>query len=525
MRTKILDYYKSLLALGWLYADDEGLINAQMGDVTMPATVNKKRLILPTIAQMKNRDWKERIAFHPISEQLNLGVSDVLADFRKQVEARLNISIAFLMKELIRIAVDTEGQKNLTSEQGQVLNVLSKAKTRTKEKFDELTKKLKSSGTSNAFLNLYIRNGGMVGGKGYARAGIATFPLYTELAQGDKIVQGVKFTGEDREMFKALFEFIFPTLATDPEWYNVGVNARTAPTLEAFVRVTMRIVTDLMSAARPYLDIMPGAPILLGFPEDLGQWIELMDDTEQFERARRAIPTQDGNEGDDDVNANSGKAEPLKTSEVSERREDVRDAPAQGTAVVNDAVQEAVSRFRPRGSILPANQDPMKVQVKTTQQVPPQSGINHAALERERREREKQEDEEYERKRQRRREEDEEEEDRRRERRRERDREDRDRDDDRRRRDRDDDDDRRRDRDDDDDRGRKRSIWDNPVMRDRLDDAEDDEAYVRRRDRYRERDDRDDRYDDRRRSRSRFDRDDDYDDRYDRSRSRSRFRR
>lgn len=490
MRDKLMTLYTNLLAVGWLYPDEHGQISAKIANIDMPAMLGDKRLVLPTREQMKNKDWSKRVPFHPLSEQLNLGVSDVLAEFRKQVESRLNTSIGFLIKNLIRIAVDVEGQKNLTSEQGQVLNILSKAKVRTQEKYDELEKKMRAAGVTNGFLNLFIRRGGMIGGQGFTRAGIATFPLYNELCEGNKTINGVTFGKDDHAMFKELHEFIFPTLLTDKEWYNVGVNQRTAPTVEAFVRLTIRLISDLMETARPYMDIMPGSNIILNFPQELGDWISLFDDADEFERARRAVPPQDGNEGSPNPKEgqDEGRARRLESSKREEVEPEERESERREVVREEDPVQSAAGGFRAIGSRPSEIKPEYSTAKKGTTSQPVQSGrgIDHAAIERERREREEQDDREWEDRERRRREREDEEDrierDRRRRRQDERDREyDRDRDRDRDRR-RGDDYGRRDERDDDDrERGRKRSLWDNPIAQDLLDESEREERYGNRR--------------------------------------------
>src|ERR1700743_2838897 len=99
MRDKIIDYYKILLDLGWMVADEDGNVSVKLGDQLIPATISGKRVVLPTRDQMKNQNWDNRVGFHPLRESFNLGISDMVATLRDQFVQRLNASIAYLMKE------------------------------------------------------------------------------------------------------------------------------------------------------------------------------------------------------------------------------------------------------------------------------------------------------------------------------------------------------------------------------------------------------------------------------------------
>jgi hypothetical protein len=532
LRDKIIDYYKILLAIGWLEADEAGNVSLVIGDDVMPATIDGKRVILPTREQMKNRNWEHRIGFHPLRESYNLGISDVLANLRDQYVQRLNASIAYLMKELIDIGYNTEGQKNLSTEQLQVMNALQQCSDTTVKSFASLQKKTQASNSADQFINIFIKKGGMVNDQTYGRAAIVSFPIYQQLVEGNEKVNGVKITGKDREMFIKLYKFIFPTI-DNKEAFNVGVNARSAPFLEALIRATFGVVDQLVETSKPYMSLV-AMPTILTFPNDMGDWVEIFDSKDMVEKLASAIPNL--TRGEEAEEPTEPKALPSR----DERREPEQERKVEITANVN------ADKASPRGRMIlgaPAGATGESL-TKTTGEraVVTGRGVSRDSdLDREAERKRREEEDRVRRQRER---EDEEE---RARRRRERDEEDRDRGT-RSTRDRDDDRDRGRDRDDErrnrsrdeeDDRTRRTGdiFEDNPVLRGNLRDEED---YARRdrgrgRDRYDERDDRggprgrirdlrdgggrgrgrDDRYyDDRGRDRD--------DDRYDRDRGRYR---
>lgn len=348
MRDKIIDYYKTLLSLGWLVSDEDGQISVQLGDELMPATINGKRMILPTREQMKNTNWDSRVGFHPLRESYNLGVSDVVAGLRDQFVQRLNTSISYLMKELISIAHDQEGQKNLTTEQAQVLNALPKCDDRTVKDFASLMKNTKSRNNADQFINIHIRRGGVVKGVTYGRAGIVKFPIYDQLKASKEPVNGVKLSVKDREMFIKLYEFIFPELVSDPEFFSVGVSSRSAPFLEALVRSALNVADALAEAAQPYMDKVD-LPQILYFNPELGDWKEIFDSKDMVEQLARTIPPLNANE--DGHLADLAKEKDLESPSREERRPAARDVPAAREPVREAAKPAPASTETVRGNM------------------------------------------------------------------------------------------------------------------------------------------------------------------------------
>lgn len=471
MRDEILEYYKSLLALAWMYPDEKGFIYTKAGDVDVPAILDGKHLILPTRQQLKNTDWSERLIFNPMHEEFNLGVSDTLTEFRGQVINRLNATMAKVFEHFVNLGINQDVHKHLNTEQGQVLNALVKVTDKTAQRLSEMRKKMSVNNTSK-FISVFIKRGGMVNGEGFSRVGVVNFPLYKELLDPEIHPGGVKLTKDDRKIFKELYEFIFPFLLTDADGYSVGVNSRTAPNLECFLRSVLKVVGTLMETTRPYKDLFPDFDPFLVFPEDLPKWIDLFDNKTMVEKAARAIPKLPGSEGKDEEDDREDDRREVKESETSRRDEsEVREEPApkparKGPMRIGNMTATPNSQ---------AKESPAEKEAITRAFSPRPRDIDHSELARERRARELEEEEEYRR-------------DRGRSRSRSRGR-DYD-DDDRGRRSRSrrdsrddyDDDDRdtrrrrsrgRDDYDDERDRGDRgpRSIWDNPVLRDAEDDA------------------------------------------------------
>lgn len=288
IRDDILVDYAVLLDIGWLKADDEGNVSVIMGDEVFPATIDGKRLVMPTREQMKDRDWSHRIGFHPIREAFNEGVSDVLANLRDQFVQRLNLSTAYLMKELIHIGYDVSNQKNLTSEQSQVLAALTHCNENTVKTFESLQKKTRASNSADQFINIFIRKGGTVKGNAFSRAAIVSFPLYQKLLSDEEKINGVKVSKKDREMLIKLHQFIFPKI-DEKEAYNVGVSSKTAPFMESMVRSTINVANDIIGTSEYFMSIVD-MPYILTFPEGMNKWIDIFDDPSIVQKMADSIP-------------------------------------------------------------------------------------------------------------------------------------------------------------------------------------------------------------------------------------------
>ncbi|WP_207839050.1 hypothetical protein, partial [Pseudomonas sp. 43(2021)] len=97
------------------------------------------------------------------------------------------------------------------------------------------------------FISGWLRKGGMIKGRTYARGCIVSFPFYNKMVDSDFLdnkPKGVR--NADPEAFRKLLKFIFPNLET-PEEYYAGSDSRVAPFFEAFLKSSLRIANDLQT--------------------------------------------------------------------------------------------------------------------------------------------------------------------------------------------------------------------------------------------------------------------------------------
>lgn len=290
---KILDLYKSLLKAASSVVSEDGFVSKKFGDNTDPFLVKGKRLVLPTQEHLSNPDWKDRVVFHPLNENILRGESTVMEEFRAGLNANLHMTISMLMFSLLVLGTSASEHSKLTPDQSEFLSKVKNADEKTLENFQKLLKVMNVKQSNNVFVNIYLKRAGKVNNIAYRRAGIVTFPFYNELVGStNHEVYGVKLRVKDVETFKNLFEYIFPQAAT-PEAYNCGSNSTVAPYLDSLMHA-------FMSIASPINDQITLMGSALEEVKDLmieSEWVESFDNLEALLPEIRAIPMQAGNEG------------------------------------------------------------------------------------------------------------------------------------------------------------------------------------------------------------------------------------
>lgn len=309
MTMKLLDLYRSLLLTGGLVSSEDGYVSVHMpGGEKTPAVLKGKRLVLPTTEHLRKPMGEERIAFHPLSENILRGESEVLGYLRQAINMRLNLVFGSLALELMQIATSPAEHAKLNPDQSEFLSRVKNADEKTYAVLGKLMQAMPIAQTQKAFVSIYLKRSGTVEGKRYARVGVVSFPLYQELLKAETTheVYGVKMRVKDRETLLALLEYMVPSIA-DAQAHHQGSDSKVAPYLDALMKA-------LMVAAGPLNDLIALFRNQLANPEDLqfeDQWVEAFENLEAMIPQIRAIPMQAGNEGSSSgAEGTSGSAAP-----------------------------------------------------------------------------------------------------------------------------------------------------------------------------------------------------------------------
>lgn len=302
MSEKLNELYRSLLSVGNLFPDSQGFVKVRFGKETDVALVDGKQLVLPTDAQLNNRDdprWEKRIGFHPLGELANRPAeSEVLAYFRKAVNIRLNVTFGTLALELMDVAASTAVHGNLSPDQQEYLSRLSGVDDETYRAFTQLVRACPATNPLQNFVSVFIKRAGTIGDRRYARVGVVNFPLYQEVVKAKhhpkREVYGVALRVKDRDAIQALLEYMIPGI-DEPEQFSQGSNSLVAPGIDALMKAVKAVVLPLNDLIDLYKSVL----------EDLSElefnldWVEAFtgDNLNAWQGEARMIPVLSGNEG------------------------------------------------------------------------------------------------------------------------------------------------------------------------------------------------------------------------------------
>lgn len=290
---KLNEVYSAILAFAGLEADGDGYISTIINDRREPAVLGGLRLVLPMDQHLRNPNPKEKVIFHPLSENILRGESEVITKLRDIINIRLNFTFGIICHSLLSLAASPEEHHKLSPDQTELLIALKDVDTTTAIHFSSLIIEGIKNQANKLFMNIYLKRGGSIGDKRYSRAGILTFSLYEELMKDAAEVYGVKLRVKDKEALKQLYQFVLPGIESDVTCYNRGSDSTIAPYLDALMKTAMTI-------ASRFNDIFDQYGAFIEYSSDLvfnGDWVETFENLNVMSSELRRVPAQMGNEG------------------------------------------------------------------------------------------------------------------------------------------------------------------------------------------------------------------------------------
>lgn len=285
---KLLDIYRSVLKFVGLEADENGYINTMLDDKKEPACINGLRMVLPVNEQLRGFRPDEKIIFHPLTENILRGESEVFKKIKQCINIKLNFSIGIVAQNLLSLVASPEFHNKLSPEQAELLTSITDADEKSVTNFiSQMVKGVKAN-PDRLFTNIFLKRGGKVRHERFSRVGVVSFPFYQQLI--DDKIEGIRV--KDKQTFKELFEFIF-TEIKDADDYNFGSNSHVAPYLESLLRTAANIASRLNDIIELYKDHIEDADKLL-FDSD---WLEHFENLDDLIPEIRKIPVQAGNDG------------------------------------------------------------------------------------------------------------------------------------------------------------------------------------------------------------------------------------
>ena len=95
--------YSSVLNSIGCEIDSQGLVSQSISGMATPIIIEGRRLVLPTPEVLQTLDNSKMIAFHPICENITLGNSKVIEQFRRMIQLCASTRIISLALDLVNV--------------------------------------------------------------------------------------------------------------------------------------------------------------------------------------------------------------------------------------------------------------------------------------------------------------------------------------------------------------------------------------------------------------------------------------
>ena len=290
--SRLIELYENILKSAGLTADENGFISSQFKTEAVPLFVKGKRLTLPRQEVLMRLNNDTQVVFHPLYENIMRGESDVLAQFRKVLNLRLNTTASAIAVKLLTIIESVGEHAKLTPEQSELL---TKVTLPDEKMLDSLIAILQDKDfllPSNCIVHMYLNRGGSVGERKYSRACVVSFPLFNKLNDPESPLVK-KLRKKDVRGFKELLSYIFPSIE-DKSYYSKGSDSLVAPFMDCLMASYAQVASKLNDILDTYKNMFEDYDSLY----IASDWIDGMKNLESFDAEIRFIPMQKGNEGE-----------------------------------------------------------------------------------------------------------------------------------------------------------------------------------------------------------------------------------
>lgn len=283
-------YRKLLGSIGVTPQSDDLLVQSIDG-IDKQVLVEGKPLALPT-SDIVNNYSDSIVLFHPLCENLLLGESPVLQEFRQLVMDFLNDLILKTIESVLCIAVDETVMAELSPTQVDFMRSTAGADLNTLKNWRAIMRRAESRGSSHRVITIFLKRGSDINGEMQKRVAIVNFNIYQELTSGNLQIFGTKIRKVDAKVYIKIFETIFEDIFTIDE-YSSGSNALTAPYFDALVSAYHKVLKAINSVTWNLRKPIKQVNNLELHVKD--EFMELFKDLMKY---RDVLPTMPLNDGD-----------------------------------------------------------------------------------------------------------------------------------------------------------------------------------------------------------------------------------
>lgn len=289
----IVSFYRDLIKDLSLSANKEGLVSLVTNvdeNKEEPWVLDERRVVLPTSHQIQERGLAEKYLFNPLNEDVLGRESATVSAIRHLINTRLTMATAVLMSSLISVAESKGDHRKIQIKNSEFLSILKDVDAESVVDFNRLMMAaVKQSGFTKSMWSIYLKHGGAIGDKKYARVATYTCTFYDEIKdKKDKYfgISGVRV--KDINMFRNLFEYVFPELKSDGAYVR-GTNDDTAPYFHVLLSGFKDVAGEITCMEEIVSKVLPDET---GVRFEL-DWAGELKDFDKFRKELRSLPTQD----------------------------------------------------------------------------------------------------------------------------------------------------------------------------------------------------------------------------------------
>lgn len=265
--------------LSLIFPGDEGDESSQ------PCLSNDKRLTLPVNHLIRSGMWDGLLAFHPLSENLIRGESEVIKLLRRVSRFQLASVASQLMAELMDLAATPERHKELSPKTAPYLTTVPNANEKCVK---ALTKILERH--FDQLINVYLKRSGTLYDVEHRRVAAVSFPIWDELISGGSKVYDVDCGSiKNKKTIASLFEYVFPH-PDDLDAWSAASNDNVAPYFHSLMMCYAKNAKHLNSLVYKFRKH-------LQYPNSLRVNLDWIDDMDNLSKWKTAIVPLPGNEG------------------------------------------------------------------------------------------------------------------------------------------------------------------------------------------------------------------------------------
>lgn len=286
-------YIPQLHDTGVFDADGGGTCSYMANGSVKPVRLDGRRLVFPVEKFIREGNWSERVAFHPLAEQISEGPSPVLNANKNYIGERLKVTIQELAMALMELAADPKRQKALSAKASKFLTNVIDADQKTVDTMRKVVKDAVGSAPEKHLITMFLKN---KTDDGSLRACHVSFPIMDEAGDDNtETFFGVKMPRKtkDKALIVAVLEYILGD-EDERKSYSSGSKDGSAPYYHSLLLSFRKLAERLNGLLELHA---PACAHLEGFKFTLG-WVDALDNFAEFAKKYGvAVPALPGNTG------------------------------------------------------------------------------------------------------------------------------------------------------------------------------------------------------------------------------------